>query len=72
MALEGSRTSGSQFFICCNRLLTAHLDRVHTVFGKVIEGLEIIDKIEAGDLIRKVVIHRIGGLGVDGYTQFEL
>jgi peptidyl-prolyl cis-trans isomerase B (cyclophilin B) len=72
MALEGSRTSGSQFFICCNRLLTAHLDRLHTVFGKVIEGLEIIDKIEVGDLIKKIVIHRIGGAGIDGYSHFEV
>jgi peptidyl-prolyl cis-trans isomerase B (cyclophilin B) len=64
MALEGSRTSGSQFFICCNRL--------HTVFGKVIEGLEIIDKIEVGDLIKKIVIHRIGGAGIDGYSHFEV
>ncbi len=59
MALEGNRTSGSQFFICSNRLLTAHLDRQHTVFGRVIEGLEVIDQIKAGDLISKITVHRV-------------
>jgi peptidyl-prolyl cis-trans isomerase B (cyclophilin B) len=58
MAREGGRTSGSQFFICSNRLLTAHLDRQHTVFGKVIEGLEIIDQIKAGDVVEKIVVQR--------------
>ncbi len=59
MALEGSRSSGSQFFICRNRLFTAHLDRQHTVFGKVVEGLEIIDKIEPGDWIGKIAVNEI-------------
>ncbi len=58
MAREGNRTSGSQFFICSNRLLTAHLDRHHTVFGKVIEGLEVIDQIKAGDVVEKIVVQR--------------
>ncbi len=58
MAREGNRMSGSQFFICSNRLLTAHLDGQHTVFGKVIEGLEVIDQIKAGDTVEKVVVHR--------------
>jgi peptidyl-prolyl cis-trans isomerase B (cyclophilin B) len=57
MAHAGRNTGGSQFFICHNRENTAHLDRVHTVFGKVVEGLEVIDDIRAGDKIEKIIIH---------------
>lgn len=49
MAHAGRDTGGSQFFICHNRQNTQHLDRNHTCFGKVIEGLDIIDKIIQGD-----------------------
>jgi len=57
MAHAGKDTGGSQFFICHSRRNTAHLDRVHTVFGKVVDGLEVIDDINAGDLIKKIEIH---------------
>lgn len=57
MAHAGKDTGGSQFFICHSRKNTAHLDRVHTCFGKVTEGLEVIDAIRAGDEIEKIVIH---------------
>ncbi|MCC7233077.1 MAG: peptidylprolyl isomerase [Bacteroidia bacterium] len=56
MAHAGRDTGGSQFFICHSRSQTAHLDRKHTCFGKVIEGLDIIDMIRAGDRIEKIVI----------------
>lgn len=56
MAHAGRNTGGSQFFICHSRKNTAHLDLNHTVFGKVIEGLEVIDKIKQGDLIRSIEI----------------
>jgi len=56
MAHAGRNTGGSQFFICHSRQNTAHLDRKHTVFGKVIEGLDVIDQIKAGDVMEKVVI----------------
>ena len=56
MAHAGRNTGGSQFFICHSRNNTAHLDRNHTCFGKVIEGLEVIDKIAQGDEIEKIVI----------------
>jgi peptidyl-prolyl cis-trans isomerase B (cyclophilin B) len=56
MAHAGRNTGGSQFFICHNRANTRHLDRNHTVFGKVTEGIECIDKIKAGDKIEKIVI----------------
>jgi peptidyl-prolyl cis-trans isomerase B (cyclophilin B) len=56
MAHAGRNTGGSQFFICHSRTNTKHLDRVHTCFGKVVEGLDVIDKIKQGDVINKIVI----------------
>ncbi len=49
MAHAGKNTGGSQFFICHNRHNTQHLDGNHTCFGKVVEGLDIIDQIKQGD-----------------------
>lgn len=57
MAHAGRNTGGSQFFICHSRQNTAHLDRNHTCFGKVTEGVEVIDAIRAGDKIEKIVVH---------------
>lgn len=56
MAHAGRDTGGSQFFICHSRTNTAHLDRNHTCFGRVVEGLEVIDQIRAGDTIDKIEI----------------
>ena len=56
MAHRGKDTGGSQFFICHNRAHTQHLDGVHTCFGKVIEGEDVIDDIRPGDLIFSVTI----------------
>jgi len=56
MAHAGRDTGGSQFFICHNRERTKHLDRNHTVFGKVVEGLDVIDQIRQGDEIIKIVV----------------
>jgi peptidyl-prolyl cis-trans isomerase B (cyclophilin B) len=56
MAHAGRNTGGSQFFVCHSRENTAHLDRNHTCFGKVYEGLEVIDAIKGGDKIEKIVI----------------
>jgi peptidyl-prolyl cis-trans isomerase B (cyclophilin B) len=56
MAHAGRNTGGSQFFICHSRTNTAHLDRNHTCFGKVVEGVDVIDGIVAGDKINKVEI----------------
>ena len=49
MAHAGRNTGGSQFFICHGRQNTQHLDRNHTCFGNVVEGLDVIDKIQQGD-----------------------
>ena len=54
MAHAGRNTGGSQFFICHNRQGTQHLDGNHTCFGKVVEGLEIVDQIEQGDKIHSI------------------
>lgn len=56
MAHAGKDTGGSQFFICHSRTNTSHLDRRHTCFGKVVEGLEVIDAIRQGDEIESIKI----------------
>jgi len=56
MAHAGRNTGGSQFFICHSRNNTAHLDRNHTRFGKVTDGLDVIDDIRENDKILEVVI----------------
>lgn len=56
MAHAGRDTGGSQFFICHGRENTQHLDRQHTVFGKVYEGLDVIDQLRKGDEIIKIEI----------------
>jgi peptidyl-prolyl cis-trans isomerase B (cyclophilin B) len=56
MAHAGRNTGGSQFFICHGRQGTAHLDGNHTCFGKVNEGLDVIDSIRPGDKINSISI----------------
>jgi peptidyl-prolyl cis-trans isomerase B (cyclophilin B) len=56
MAHRGRNTGGSQFFICHNRQNTQHLDRNHTVFGKVVDGLDVIDQIRQGDKINSITV----------------
>ena len=56
MAHAGKDTGGSQFFVCHSRDNTAHLDRKHTCFGKVIKGIEVVDKIKAGDKIVSIEV----------------
>ena len=56
MAHRGPNTGGSQFFICHNRNNTKHLDGVHTCFGKVTNGIDIIDSITGGDIMEKVTL----------------
>jgi peptidyl-prolyl cis-trans isomerase B (cyclophilin B) len=56
MAHAGKDTGGSQFFVCHSRTNTAHLDRHHTCFGKVYEGLDVIDAIRQGDEILSITI----------------
>ena len=56
MAHAGRNTGGSQFFICHNRQNTQHLDGNHTCFGKVMEGLDVINRITQGDKINSITI----------------
>lgn len=56
MAHAGRNTGGSQFFVCHSRRNTAHLDRNHTCFAKVVEGLDVLDEIRQGDSIDKIEI----------------
>lgn len=52
MANSGANTNGSQFFIAHSS--QPHLDGKHTVFGKVTSGLDVVDKVRAGDKMVKV------------------
>lgn len=54
MAHAGPNTGGSQFFICHSP--QPHLDGVHTVFGKVLEGVEVVDKIRKDDRMNSVKV----------------
>ncbi|WP_037289312.1 peptidylprolyl isomerase [Saccharibacillus sacchari] len=54
MAHAGKNTGGSQFFICYGP--QPHLDGVHTVFGKVISGMELIDSVKQGDKMKEVKV----------------
>ena len=56
MAHAGRDTGGSQFFVCHSRNNTSHLDGNHTCFGKVSEGVDIVDDITEGDKIESITI----------------
>ncbi|MDE0978879.1 MAG: peptidylprolyl isomerase [Flavobacteriales bacterium] len=56
MAHAGRNTGGSQFFLVHSRETTSHLDRQHTCFGKVTEGLDLVTQIGQGDTFSVEII----------------
>lgn len=52
MAHAGKDTGGSQFFVCHSP--QPHLDGRHTVFGKVVDGVDTVDRVRVGDVMQKV------------------
>jgi len=55
MAHAGKDTGGSQFFIC--HTPQPHLDRVHTVFGQVTSGMDLVNAMQQGDVIRSIRVN---------------
>lgn len=54
MANAGPNTNGSQFFI--THVPCGWLDGKHTVFGKVVEGMDVVDAVKQGDVIKSVTV----------------
>ena len=72
MANAGPDTNGSQFFICTVK--TAHLDGRHVVFGKIVEGMDVVRKIEALNGTppsKNVMIAKSGELSITAYKLYQ-
>lgn len=72
MANAGPGTNGSQFFI--THSAQPHLDGKHTVFGKVVEGMDVVNSIKQGDRINSITIVRVGPAAenfIADQAQFE-
>ena len=60
MAHAGKDTGGSQFFIVLSEQNTRHLNGVHTVFGKVTEGIDVVQQLAKGDRMESVTVNEGG------------
>ena len=74
MANAGPNTNGSQFFLCTGK--PSHLDGKHVVFGRVIEGMDVVKKVEevgsqGGETSAKVVVSDCGELDLKDWPQEE-
>lgn len=58
MANAGPDTNGSQFFVCLEDL-SGRLPKNYNLFGQVIEGLDVVDAIGVGDVMRSVVVTKV-------------
>jgi cyclophilin family peptidyl-prolyl cis-trans isomerase len=56
MAHAGKNTGGSQFFLCFDTAATSGLNGRHTVFGQVVQGMDVLDKIQRGDRVANGVV----------------
>ena len=65
MAHAGPNTGGSQFFIVLSESNTRHLNGVHTVFGRVVEGLDAVKQIKGNDVMTSVRVDD-GGVAAGG------
>jgi peptidyl-prolyl cis-trans isomerase B (cyclophilin B) len=54
MAHAGKDTGGSQFFMVLSEANTKHLNGVHTVFGQITDGIDVMKQIKKNDRIKKV------------------
>ena len=68
MATSGKDTGGSQYFICQSP--QPHLNGRYTLFGNVIEGMDVVEKIEIGDLIKSCQDHRAEGVALRSLVLF--
>jgi peptidyl-prolyl cis-trans isomerase B (cyclophilin B) len=56
MAHAGRDTGGSQFFIVLDEANTRHLNGVHTVFGRVVDGMDVVKTLQKGDRMDSVIV----------------